>query len=114
MSSFVADENLWVGVVRLGLVVPGSRSLKDKRRAILQIRDRLRARCNVSVAEVGHLENTLRGVMAIAMVGNDPQFLRSALDGIVHDIQGWSMALVDDVRISIQRPDDLEPTRWSP
>ncbi len=98
------DEDIWVGVLRLGLVVPGSRSLKDKRRAIAQLRDRLRARHNLSVAEVGHLENTLRSVVVVAMVGNDPRFLRSALDALRADIQGWSMALIDEAQVEIHRP----------
>lgn len=102
------DESLWVGVLRLGLVVPGSRSLKDKRRAIAQLRDRLRARHNLSVAEVGHLDSPMRAVVGVAMVANDARFLRSALDALRSDIQGWSMALIDEFEVSIHRPFDGE------
>lgn len=105
------DEDIWVGVLRLGLVVPGSRGLKDKRKAVAQLRDRLRARHNLSVAEVGHLDSTLRSVVAIAMVGNDPRFLRSALDALRADIQGWSMALIDEADVEIHRPYDEGPER---
>lgn len=101
------DEQLWVGVLRLGLVVPGARSLKDKRRAVAQLRDRLRARHNLSVAEVGHLDSPLRAVMAVSMVANDPRFLRSALDALVHDIQNWSMALIESSDVEVLRPSAL-------
>ena len=97
------DESLWVGVLRLGLVVPGSRSLKDKRRAVAQLRDRLRARHNLSVAEVGHLDSTIRAVIGVSMVGNDARFVRSALDALRADIQSWSMALVEDAHVSVHR-----------
>lgn len=100
------DESIWVGLLRLGLVVPGSRSLKDKRRAVAQIRDRLRARHHLSVAEVGHLDHTMRAVVAVAMVANDARFLRSTLDGLRSEIQGWSMALIDDFQVDILRPHD--------
>ena len=100
------DESIWVGLLRLGLVVPGSRSLKDKRRAVAQIRDRLRARHHLSVAEVGHLDHTMRAVIAVAMVANDARFLRSTLDGLRAEIQGWSVALIDDASLDISRPFD--------
>lgn len=100
------DEDIWVGVLRLGLVVPGSRSLKDKRKAVAQLRDRLRARHNLSVAEVGHLDNQMRAVVAVGMMGNDPRFLRSALDALRSDIQAWSMALIDESDVEILRPYD--------
>ena len=103
------DESLWVGVLRLGLVVPGSRSLKDKRRAVAQIRDRLRARPNLSVAEIGHLDSTIRAVMGVSMVANDARFLRSALDALRADIQSWSVALVEEADISIHRGFDSDP-----
>ena len=102
------DEGTWVGVVRLVLEVPGARSLKDKRRVVHQVRDRLRARRNVSVAEVGHLEHHSRAVMAIAMVGNDARHLRSALDALVHEIGQWQVALIDDATVRLLRPDDGE------
>jgi uncharacterized protein YlxP (DUF503 family) len=36
------DESIWVGVLRLSLLIPGARSLKDKRRVVAQLRDRPR------------------------------------------------------------------------
>lgn len=100
------DESLWVGVLRLVLSVPGARSLKDKRRAVHQVRDRLRARRNVSVAEVGHLEHKGRAVLAVSMVGNDARHVRGALDGLVHEIAEWRVGLVEDASVELFRPYD--------
>ncbi len=107
------DESAWIGALRLVLRVPGARSLKDKRRAVNQVRDRLRARHNLSVAEVGHLEDHQRAILTAVMVANDSRFIRSALDSLVHEISGWRSAEIDDVSISIMRPhDDSEPGHY--
>jgi uncharacterized protein len=98
------DESIWVGVLRMVLVVPGSRSLKDKRRAVNQVRDRVRSRYELSVAEVGHLDDHLRAVMAVAMVSSDQRLIQSTLDGIAHDVQSWGNAMVEEQSVDIARP----------
>lgn len=100
------DESIWVGVARLVLAVPGSRGLKDKRRVVHQVRDRLRARRNVSVAEVGHLERHTHAVMAVAMTSNDARGLRGALDAIVHEVGEWRVARIESASVDIWRPYD--------
>ena len=46
-----------VGAAAVELFVHGSQSLKAKRGVVRSIAQRLRNRFNVSVAEVGHLDN---------------------------------------------------------
>lgn len=98
------DESLWVGVLRLSLFVFASRSLKDKRRVVASVRDRLRARHHVAVAEVGHLEDHSRAIMAATLVGNDPRGLRSTLDALGWDLQSWCEARVESVEVVVLRP----------
>ncbi len=98
------DESIWVGVLRLQFRVPGARSLKDKRRVLAQMKDRIAARHKVSVAEVGWLEEHVRGVVAVSVIGNDAQVLRSTLDTIVHGVGTWSEALIEDASIEVMRP----------
>ena len=101
------DESCWVGVLRLSLRVPGSRSLKDKRKSVAQVRDRLRAKKNLSVAEIGHLEDHTRAVLAVAMTSNDQRLLQSTLDRVAHDVSTWRSAIVEDSTIQINRPWDV-------
>jgi uncharacterized protein len=108
------DERIWVGVLRLVLRVPDARSLKEKRRGVAAVRDRLRARHDLSVAEVGHLEDHQRAVLAVAMTANDPRFLRSALDGIAAQVRGWHAAIVEDDRVMVMRADDSAPAAGYP
>lgn len=105
------DESIWVGVLRLVIAVPASRSLKDKRRVVHQVRDRLRARRNVSVAEVGHLESHARAVLAVSMVSNEARHLRSALDAMAGEIADWHVGIVEEATVELFRPwqDDAGP-----
>ena len=95
-----------MGVLRLSLRIPGSRSLKEKRKAIAQVRDRLRAKKNLSVAEIGHLEDHDRAIMAVVFASNDSLVVRSALDRIAHEVSTWRSALVEHTHIQINRPWD--------
>lgn len=81
------DEAIWIGVLRLGLHIPGARSRKERRRVVSSLRDHLQARHNLSVAEVGHLESRDRAVLAAVMVSNDAVRIRSQLDKLVHSIE---------------------------
>ena len=107
------DESHWVGVLRLGVRVPGSRSLKDKRKAVSQIRDRVRARKNFSIAEVGHLEDHTRAVLSVALVANDQRFIQSALDQLAHEVSTWRSALVEEATvIVVPVKDDMTKSQY--
>ncbi len=71
-----------VGALTIELVVYESRSLKDKRRVIKSIKDRLAGRFNVSVAEVGAQDSRQRAVLGVAVVGTGAAFVNSSLDTI--------------------------------
>ena len=62
---------MFVGVLRLSFHLPGARSLKDKRQVVRSFRDRVRARLDVSIAEVDHLELHQRATFGVAVVSND-------------------------------------------
>lgn len=46
-------------------------SLKDKRRVVNSVKDRLRARFNAAVAEIGYLEEWQRCAIGVLMLGNE-------------------------------------------
>jgi uncharacterized protein len=74
-----------VGILRLTLYVPGASSLKDKRQVLRKVIDRLRARFNVSVAEVGENDIWQRAVVGIAAISNDHSFVNEVLDKCARD-----------------------------
>jgi len=72
-----------VGVLQLELSVTDAMSLKDKRRVIKSLKDRIAHAHNVSVAEVGALDEHRRSVLGFAMVANDAGYVEGALSKLV-------------------------------
>ena len=81
-----------VGSLRVRLLVRESRSLKDKRQVVRSIKDRLRNRFNVSVAEVDAKENRQLAVLGVAMVSNDAGHVRQTLAEIVEALRSHPVA----------------------
>ncbi len=72
-----------VGALRVELLVPGAKSLKDKRRAVKSLKDRIRHKFNVSVAEVDHHEAWQRTALGVAVAGADGPYVRKVLDEVL-------------------------------
>ncbi|MFG0306303.1 MAG: DUF503 domain-containing protein [Phycisphaerales bacterium JB040] len=71
-----------VGVLQFELRIPWAESLKDKRRVVRSLKDRLHREHQVSVAEVAALEETTLAVLGLAAVGSDGQRVGEVLDAI--------------------------------
>jgi uncharacterized protein YlxP (DUF503 family) len=71
------------GALRVEFLVPGAMSLKDKRRAVRSLKDRMRHRFNVSVAEIDHQELWRRAALGVAAVGTEGRFVRRVLDEVL-------------------------------
>ena len=72
-----------VGVLTLDFAVFDARSLKDKRRVVLSVKQRLQNTFNVSVAEVAYADTPKRCRLAVAMVSREARPLHAQLDKIV-------------------------------
>ncbi|MBX5494163.1 MAG: DUF503 domain-containing protein [Bryobacteraceae bacterium] len=70
-----------IGVLTLELRLPYSHSLKDKRHVVKGLKDRLRHKFNVSVAEIDYQDTWQRSVIAVVTVSgshvNAEQVLQS-------------------------------------
>lgn len=73
---------MWVAVLRIDLLIPGSRSLKDRRQAVRSLKERLRNKFDVACGEVGDLENWNRASLGIAAVANEKAILQKIADEI--------------------------------
>jgi uncharacterized protein len=92
----MAADRMVVGTLSLKLAIYDARSLKDKRRVVKSLTDRLRDRFNVSVAEVGSLDRWQQAELGVALVANDGGFVESALAKVVDYVrQDTSASLVD-------------------
>ena len=77
-----------IGVCTLRLAIPGSHSLKEKRRALRSVHDGLRQRFNVSAAEVAEQDIWQRAVVGIACVSNEQRFCDAVLSKALAWVDG--------------------------
>ncbi len=90
-----------VGVLRVRLGVFEALSLKDKRRVVKSLKDRLAAKHNISIAEVDDLDHRQAATLGVVMVSNDARFVDSALCRIVDEIRVFGRAALLDYDIEL-------------
>lgn len=86
-----------VGVLTFRLSLPGCGSLKEKRMVVKSLRDRIRHRFNVSVAETGSQDIWSRGELTVAVVSSDGRLVDSILDKIDRFVENDGRALIAGV-----------------
>lgn len=86
-----------VGILQFEVLVHGSQSLKDKRRVVKSLKDRLHREHLVSVAEVGGLDSRDASVLGLALVGRDGEHVGKVLDQITTKLREMIDAEVGDV-----------------
>jgi uncharacterized protein len=90
-----------VGVLQLEFSVQDAMSLKDKRRVVKSIKDRIAHAHNVSIAEVGALDEHRRCILGVAMVGNDSRYVRGGLDKLVDFVRSVTSVDLIDYQIDL-------------
>ena len=83
-----------LGVLKITLILHGNDSLKGKRQVLKAVKDRVRNRFNVSIAEVGHNDMLQRADVAVAAIGNDNAHVNSVLDNVLNFIEDVAAAEV--------------------
>ena len=76
------------------LSLPGCSSLKEKRRIVKSLKDRLSSRFNVSVAETDHQDVWTRAQLSVALVTTDGRLAESLLAKVDHLIEGETRAVI--------------------
>ena len=71
-----------IGTIRAEVHVPNAQSLKDKRSVIKSLKDQLRGRFNIAVAEVEPNEKWQRACVGIVTVGDE----RAYVDGVLAQV----------------------------
>jgi uncharacterized protein YlxP (DUF503 family) len=76
-----------IGTLTVPVHLHGLGSIKDKRRIVKSLVERLRSRFNASVSEVDALDNKRLAIIGIAVVSNEGRFVEEQMDTIVSFIQ---------------------------
>ena len=90
-----------VGSCKIELRIPDSRSLKDKRRVVKSLKDRVQARFSVAIAEVDRLDDWQRATLGVAAVSNSAQLVDETLSKVVNWIEANGEALLVDYEIDL-------------
>jgi hypothetical protein len=88
-----------VGTLKLRLIVRESRSLKEKRRIVRSIKDRIRNAFNVSVAELDSLDSQQHTVLGVALVTNERRFAQEVLSQVVNLVRSHPVAQLLDYEL---------------
>lgn len=93
-----------VGILEVRLILRQARSLKDKRRVVRSLKDRLRGKFNCSVAEVDAQDMRQSAVLAVVQVSGDSRYVRGALERALGLIRQCRDAEVADHSIELLSP----------
>ena len=76
-----------IGLLTVELHFPEAQSLKMKRMVVKSIKDRLRRKFNVSIAETGYLDLWQRSELVVVSVSGARPLLESQLEAVTRDLE---------------------------
>lgn len=83
----------------LGLMVPGSHSLKEKRSVLLPLFNRIRRVFNVSIMEIGNRDARDRAIIAVVGVNSDKAECNTTLLAIEHEVENAGNVILSDFSV---------------
>ena len=90
-----------IGVLQIDFLVPGARSLKDKRRVIKSLKQRISNRFNCSVAETDFQDVWQRAQLTVCVVSNESRHANTQLNEIARFAAQAGGAELVDYRIEM-------------
>lgn len=88
-----------VSLIRLIIEIPGCMSLKDKRRIVLSLKDKIRRRFHVSIAEVDLQESLTFAELGAAYVSNSRELGERVMNRILRFVEDNVPGRVGDVQV---------------
>lgn len=82
-----------VGVLEIVIAIPQSNSLKDKRKVVKSVKDKLRNSFNVSVAEIENQDIWKTATLGVVVVSGDMAYA----NGVLSRVQDWFGGLRDAI-----------------
>ena len=88
-----------IGVMTVDLYLRESHSLKDKRRVLKSLVDRVRTKYNVSIAQTGALDQWQSAVLGLSMVSNEQAHIHKVFSSIIGYIGARGELIITDYQI---------------
>lgn len=76
-----------LGLLTVELHIPDAQSLKDRRRILSSLKERLRQRFNISITEADFGDKWQRGGFVVSAAGQSPGALEQSLRSVVDFLQ---------------------------
>jgi uncharacterized protein len=97
-----------IGILQFDLLIRGSESLKDKRRVVQSVKDRLHREHLVSIAEVALQDNMRVARLGLSLVGSDERYVAQTLDKITTKLNALHDAQLGEISRDIIQGQGLE------
>jgi len=92
---------MFIGILQIELFIGEAQSLKDKRRVVRSLVEKVRNRFNVAVAETGRLDSWNYCGLGFAFVSNEAGHLDSMMNSAVNFIESQGSCEVTDISTEI-------------
>ena len=90
-----------IGCCQLRFFLHGNNSLKGKRKVVSSMKDRVRNKFNVSVAEVGDNDQWQSIQLGVAAVGPDPQYIDGLIQQVIRFLDSLQLAELTDSQFGL-------------
>lgn len=102
-----------IGILTFDVHLPQARSLKDKRQVIRSVKERLRSRHNVAVAEDGeHANLWQRAGIAVVSVASGRDALERLFEAVVREVEGQIPGYLVETGRDFLEGSDGGPAGW--
>jgi len=85
-----------IGILQIELFIGDAFSLKDKRRVVRSLKDRLTRENGVAIAEVDAMDRHRTAILGIVAVSNEVPHMQRKLDKIVEKMRGDGRFVLED------------------
>lgn len=79
-----------IGICRIEMFLPNLQSLKEKRRVLKSLIQRLRQKYNISIAEVENQDKWQRTTLAVVCVSTSSRFVNKVIEQILKEIEKFN------------------------
>jgi uncharacterized protein YlxP (DUF503 family) len=98
-----------IGILQFELLIRGAESIKDKRRVVSSLKDRLHREHQCSVAEVGLQDNMSAARLGLALVGSDGKYVGQVFDKIAAKLHALGDAELGSISREVLHDPQGEP-----
>jgi uncharacterized protein len=96
-----------IGILQFDLAIDSAQSLKDKRRVVRSIKDRLHRDHMVSVAEMEYLDVWNKAGLGLVACSRDATYLQGVLDAIVRKLETHPEARLEHYALDIVQAESV-------